>query len=192
MRSGYIKHDPASQRRASGAAVHLARRRPLHTLEEVLRNARGGLVLARCRARRGEQRLDRRRLDPVAEATCASGTGLHHQLIAVACSMDHARQIRSLYEERGWRPARSTADMRDEEQEAILRDLRNGTLDAIVQVQMLGEGFDHPPLSVAAIFRPVPVAVAPTSSSSAGRCASTCSTRLGTPTTRASSSPTSG
>ena len=29
-----------------------------------------------------------------------------------------------------------------------------GSLDCIVQVQMLGEGFDHPRLSVAAIFRP--------------------------------------
>ena len=34
------------------------------------------------------------------------------------------------------------------------RMLRSGALDVIVQVQMLGEGFDHPPLSVAAIFRP--------------------------------------
>ena len=36
----------------------------------------------------------------------------------------------------------------------MIRDLKNGTLDCIVQVQMLGEGFDHPKLSVAAIFRP--------------------------------------
>ena len=34
------------------------------------------------------------------------------------------------------------------------RRLRNGSLDCIIQVQMLGEGFDHPKLSVAAIFRP--------------------------------------
>ncbi|MBT5517204.1 hypothetical protein HOK22_04850, partial [Candidatus Peregrinibacteria bacterium] len=32
--------------------------------------------------------------------------------------------------------------------------LKSGELDCIVQVQMLGEGFDHPKLSVAAIFRP--------------------------------------
>ena len=35
-----------------------------------------------------------------------------------------------------------------------MRDLYSGILDCIVQVQMLGEGFDHPKLSVAAIFRP--------------------------------------
>src|SRR5258708_17091177 len=42
----------------------------------------------------------------------------------------------------------------NDEQEAILTSLRNGTLDCIVQVAMLGEGFDHQKLSVAAIFRP--------------------------------------
>jgi DNA repair protein RadD len=37
---------------------------------------------------------------------------------------------------------------------AVLAKLRSGQLDCIVQVAMLGEGFDHPPLSVAAILRP--------------------------------------
>ena len=36
----------------------------------------------------------------------------------------------------------------------MLRKLKAGLIDVIVQVQMLGEGFDHPQLSVAAIFRP--------------------------------------
>lgn len=80
--------------------------------------------------------------------------GMNHQLIAVACSLDHARQVRGLYEERGLRACEIHSAQREEEQQEILRDLRSGALDAIVQVQMLGEGFDHPPLSVAAIFRP--------------------------------------
>jgi DNA repair protein RadD len=80
--------------------------------------------------------------------------GLKHQLIAVACSMDHARQIRRLYEERGMQTREIHSGQNQEEQDEILRLLRNQTLDAIVQVQMLGEGFDHPPLSVAAVFRP--------------------------------------
>ncbi len=81
-------------------------------------------------------------------------TGLGHQLIAVACSMDHARQIRGLYEARGLAAREIHSGQKAEDREEILRSLRNGTLDAIVQVQMLGEGFDHPELSVAAIFRP--------------------------------------
>lgn len=81
-------------------------------------------------------------------------TGTHHQIIASACSIDHARQVRSLYEECGYRAAAISSDLDPEEQERILRRLRDHQLDCIVQVQMLGEGFDHPTLSVAAILRP--------------------------------------
>ena len=85
-------------------------------------------------------------------------TGTKHQLIAVACSINHARQIRSLYRERGYETAivHSSPDKEADEKanEEVMRDLYSGVLDCIVQVQMLGEGFDHPKLSVAAIFRP--------------------------------------
>lgn len=81
-------------------------------------------------------------------------SGTFHQLIAVACSVDHAKQIRSLYAEKGYRTAEIHSKMAPEEQEKVEQELRSGTLDCIIQVQMLGEGFDHPKLSVAAIFRP--------------------------------------
>jgi DNA repair protein RadD len=81
-------------------------------------------------------------------------SGTRHQLIAVACSINHAREIRSLYQERGFTADVIHSKQTDDEQAAILTALRNGTLDCIIQVQMLGEGFDHPKLSVAAIFRP--------------------------------------
>lgn len=81
-------------------------------------------------------------------------TGYHHQMIAVACSVDHARQIRSLYEERGLKAREIHSEMDLEKREDCLDLLKRGKLDCIVQVLMLGEGFDHPPLSVAAIFRP--------------------------------------
>jgi DNA repair protein RadD len=81
-------------------------------------------------------------------------TGTQHQLIAVACSINHAREIRSLYQERGFNADVIHSKQSEDEQATILAALRNGTLDCIIQVQMLGEGFDHPKLSVAAIFRP--------------------------------------
>jgi excisionase family DNA binding protein len=81
-------------------------------------------------------------------------TGFRHQLIAVACSVDHARQIRGLYEEHRLTAQEIYSEMDKDKQESVLANLRSGKLDCIVQVQMLGEGFDHPPLSVAAIFRP--------------------------------------
>lgn len=82
----------------------------------------------------------------------ASGT--RHQLIAVACSINHAREIRSMYAERGFVAEIIHSKQTQEEKDEVLKSLKNGTLDCIVQVQMLGEGFDHPLLSVAAIFRP--------------------------------------
>lgn len=81
-------------------------------------------------------------------------TGTRHQLIAAACSVDHAKQVRSLYEQCGLRAKEIHSDMHTEEQQKVLDDLRDNRLDCIVQVQMLGEGFDHPRLSVGAIFRP--------------------------------------
>lgn len=81
-------------------------------------------------------------------------SGTQHQLIAVACSINHAREIRSLYRERGFSAEVIHSKQSEDEQAEVLSALRNGSLDCIVQVQMLGEGFDHPKLSVAAIFRP--------------------------------------
>lgn len=81
-------------------------------------------------------------------------TGFHHQQIAVACSVAHARQVRDLYRERNLNAEVIHSGMDAGEREAVLNDLYNATLDVIVQVQMLGEGFDHPPLSVGAIYRP--------------------------------------
>lgn len=81
-------------------------------------------------------------------------TGTPHQIVASACSLDHARQVRGLYEERGLNAKEIHSKQSSEHKEQVFRDLKAGRLDVIVQVQMLGEGFDHPPLSVAAIFRP--------------------------------------
>ena len=81
-------------------------------------------------------------------------TGIQHQIIAAACSVDHARQVRAIYQECGYRAAEIHSDMSEDEKEAVLDRLQVNQLDCIVQVQMLGEGFDHPRLSVAAVFRP--------------------------------------
>ena len=81
-------------------------------------------------------------------------TGTQHQLIAVACSVDHAKSIRSMYSERGYSADVIHSKMDEDKKADVMRRLKNGDLDCIVQVQMLGEGFDHPKLSVAAIFRP--------------------------------------
>ena len=81
-------------------------------------------------------------------------TGQRQQIIAAACSIDHAHQIRVLYEQRNVKVREIYSEMDPDQRQAALLALDEGRIDCIVQVQMLGEGFDHPPLSVAAIFRP--------------------------------------
>jgi excisionase family DNA binding protein len=81
-------------------------------------------------------------------------TGTAHQLIAVACSVNHARNITAMYNARGFKADLIYSQMDEDKKEDVKRRLTSGELDCIVQVQMLGEGFDHPKLSVAAIFRP--------------------------------------
>lgn len=81
-------------------------------------------------------------------------TGTAHQLIAVACSVNHARKITAMYNARGFKADLIYSQMDEDKKENVKRRLTSGELDCIVQVQMLGEGFDHPKLSVAAIFRP--------------------------------------
>jgi superfamily II DNA or RNA helicase len=81
-------------------------------------------------------------------------SGTHHQIIAAAMSVNHAKAIRSLFAERGYEAAEIHSQMPPDKQSEVLQKLRSGILDCIVQVQMLGEGFDHPKLSVAAVFRP--------------------------------------
>jgi excisionase family DNA binding protein len=124
-----------------------------HTLEEVmaLREEawfRKGVALApECNASIVDASIGRMR-------ELRSATGQRQQIIAAACSIDHARQIRTLYEQRNISAREIYSEMDPDQQERVIRDLESGATDCIVQVQMLGEGFDHPPLGVAAVFRP--------------------------------------
>jgi superfamily II DNA or RNA helicase len=77
-----------------------------------------------------------------------------HQIIAAACSIDHAKSIRSLYSERNLVSDVIHSEMSPDELSKVRSRLAGGELDAIVQVNILGEGADYPNLGVAAIFRP--------------------------------------
>lgn len=150
---GYIKRLKASY--VAPAEIELGfsdERGRTYTLDEVLKLkeeewfSRGVALAQPCNQHIVESSLEK------LEELRQSGT--HHQIIAVACSINHARDIRSLYRERGFNADFIHSKQSNDEQEAVLAALRNGTLDCIIQVQMLGEGFDHTKLSVAAIFRP--------------------------------------
>ena len=153
---GYVKKLKASYAAPSELTFTMKGEERTLSLEEVLEMkeeewfSRGVALSSPCNVSIVDNSLDK--LEQLRQ------TGTKHQLIAVACSINHARQIRSLYRERGYEAAivHSRPDKEADERanEEVMRDLYNGVLDCIVQVQMLGEGFDHPKLSVAAIFRP--------------------------------------
>lgn len=77
-----------------------------------------------------------------------------HKIIAVACSIEHAEQIKEMYELRKYKTAIVHSDMEEKEKKSAFKDIENHRVDVVVNVSMLGEGYDHPYLSIAAIFRP--------------------------------------
>ncbi len=82
------------------------------------------------------------------------GSSIPHKIIAIACSIDHAKQISNLYEKHGIKTAIVHSDLSKEEKEIAFKNIDNHRVEAVIHVAMLGEGYDHPYLSIAAIFRP--------------------------------------
>lgn len=80
--------------------------------------------------------------------------GTPRQIIAAACSIRHATQVASLYSEYGLRAEVLHSNLTNDERDRIEAALRNGQTDVVVQVNILGEGYDLGSLSVAAVFRP--------------------------------------
>ncbi len=149
---GYIKRVKASYVAPSELVFTAKGETKTYTLEEVLKMkekdwfSRGIALSDACNEHIVDNSLQK--LEELRE------TGTHHQLIAVACSVEHGKRIKAMYEARGFHTDVIYSELDEEKQKEIKRKLTSGELDCIVQVQMLGEGFDHPKLSVAAIFRP--------------------------------------
>ncbi|MDI9412890.1 MAG: helicase-related protein [Bacillota bacterium] len=83
-----------------------------------------------------------------------SDSDLPLKIIGVACSIKHAEQIKKLYEEAGMKTAILHSNLPDEEIDKTLSDIDNHRVQVVINVSMLGEGYDHRYLSVGAIFRP--------------------------------------
>lgn len=74
------------------------------------------------------------------------------KIIASALNMEHCKQVVAKYKELGLNAAYVHSKEDGKANAKVHRDLENHQLDVIVQVRKLGEGFDHPYLSVAAVF----------------------------------------
>jgi superfamily II DNA or RNA helicase len=81
-------------------------------------------------------------------------TGTRHQIIAAACSIRHAEQVARLFEAAGVKATIVHSKLPWEERERRLDAFHAGRIACVVQVGLLGEGYDHPNISIAAIFRP--------------------------------------
>lgn len=73
------------------------------------------------------------------------------KIIASALNYEHCRQIVEAYRSRG-RRADYVHSREGMANQRVMQRLENHQLDVIIQVRKLGEGFDHPFLSVAAVF----------------------------------------
>lgn len=74
------------------------------------------------------------------------------KIIASALNFEHCRQIVEAYRSRGRRADYVHSREESAANDRVLARLENHELDVVVQVRKLGEGFDHPYLSVAAVF----------------------------------------
>lgn len=74
------------------------------------------------------------------------------KIIASALNMEHCKQVVAAYQARGQRAGYMHSREDQLANQRVLDRLERHELDVIVQVRMLGEGFDHPYLAVAAVF----------------------------------------
>lgn len=74
------------------------------------------------------------------------------KIIASALNFEHCRQIVEAYTARDRRAGYVHSREDGAANQRVMQQLENHQLDVIVQVRKLGEGFDHPFLTVAAVF----------------------------------------
>jgi superfamily II DNA or RNA helicase len=74
------------------------------------------------------------------------------KIIASALNYEHCRQIVEAYRAKGQRADYVHSRQDQPANLKVMKRLENDELDVIVQVRKLGEGFDHPYLTVAAVF----------------------------------------
>ncbi|MED5015938.1 DEAD/DEAH box helicase family protein [Paenibacillus chibensis] len=82
------------------------------------------------------------------------GSSIPHKIIAVACSIEHGEDLEGMYQQRGLRAILIHSDLDKKVRKQLLTDIENNRCDVVIHVAMLGEGYDHKYLSIAAIFRP--------------------------------------
>ncbi|SFI03181.1 MULTISPECIES: DEAD/DEAH box helicase [unclassified Bacillus (in: firmicutes)] len=78
----------------------------------------------------------------------------YHQVLAVTCNDEHAQLVTKWFQDCGLSCTYVSSRLSPEQIEVRLSDFANGQYDVMVSIQMLGEGYDNPNISVISIFRP--------------------------------------
>lgn len=82
-----------------------------------------------------------------------SNTTVPHKIIAVASNIEQAERIASIYSRKDLRATVLHSKLEDNIIEQRHSDIENHRVDVVVNVSMLGEGYDHKYLTIGAIFR---------------------------------------
>ncbi|BBV39305.1 DEAD/DEAH box helicase [Citrobacter portucalensis] len=77
-----------------------------------------------------------------------------HKILAVGCSISHAEDIKTWYEEKGLKCIIVHSNMEYQETEKAFKDIDNHLCQVVISVNMLMEGYDHRYLTILALFRP--------------------------------------
>lgn len=78
-----------------------------------------------------------------------------HQVLAIACNDEHAQDVTQWFIDAGVRATYvSTKTVSYPEIDRRLKDFANGLYDVMVSIQLLGEGYDNPNISIISLFRP--------------------------------------
>jgi len=80
-------------------------------------------------------------------------TKVPHKIIAAATNISEAKKICEMYNAQGMEAVAIHNELSKDEKEKAFNDIENHRVDVVVNVSMMGEGYDHKYLSVAAIFR---------------------------------------
>jgi superfamily II DNA or RNA helicase len=155
IREGYVKHLKAVV--LNPRTLKYVRREDDEEVEVDLEEVR----------RLGEEDSDFRRsivtskatLDTIVDASIrelyrirAESSNQRHKIIAAALNYTHCTQVVEAYRARNLRADYVHSREDCAANDRVLKKLENHELDVIVQVRKLGEGFDHPYLSVAAVL----------------------------------------
>lgn len=77
-----------------------------------------------------------------------------HKIMASACTIEHAERISQLYRQEGMEPILIHSKLDKRIQEDRFKQIELHKCNVVVNVSMMGEGYDHKYLTIATLFRP--------------------------------------